>query len=440
MTVKITRPVQGGTVRAISSKSNVHRLLICAALSDNKTFITCKQRCDDIDATIRCLESLGAKIDNESDGLSVKPFNLRKKCNEKCEQESQHLQLLDCSESGATLRFLLPVCGALGLRVSIKMGGRLPARPLSALYDEMTSHGCKLSEPGISPLICEGQLTNGTYTLPGNVSSQFISGLLFALPLLSGDSTINVTDNLESRPYVDMTLDTLRLFGITVNEDAGNVFHVPGGQTFRTPKNVHAEGDWSNAAFWLCAGVLGKNAVTCTGLNLDSRQGDKTIVELLSRFGANVVCEKDKVTVSEGMLRGIDIDAGDIPDLVPVLAAVATAAEGKTVICNAKRLRMKESDRLHTVAVTLSSLGADITETEDGLIIIGKKFLKSGETQSFGDHRIAMTVAVISSVCTSGDISSTGNVIIRDAEAVRKSYPGFFEDFKTFLGGEYEII
>jgi len=441
MDVRITKPVSGGSVRAITSKSDAHRLLICAALVGskadknqvyNKTFITCPQRSEDIDATIRCLESLGANIRFENDKIIVTSINRFE------ERDLNRLYTLNCGESGATLRFLLPVCGALGYNVSFEMSGRLPSRPLSDLYNEMMSHGCRLSAPGSSPLTCEGQLTDGTYILPGNITSQFISGLLFALPLLSGESIIQIDGVLESRPYIDMTLDALRSFGITIIERK-QLFYIPGYQTFCSPQTVHVEGDWSNAAFWLSAGAIGKNfdssagAVTCTGLKLNSRQGDKAIVDLLKRFGANVVCENDSVTVSTGKLKGIDIDASDIPDLVPVLAAVATISEGKTIIYNAGRLRMKESDRLNTVATTLSTLGADITETEDGLEIIGKKVLTGGEIKSFGDHRIAMTAAVVSAACAE-------NVIIRDAEAVKKSYPGFFNDFNDILGGVCEII
>jgi len=454
--IRITKPIQGGSVRIINSKSAAHRLLICAALSNSETFINCPQRSEDIDATIRCLQALGAIIRLKQGGLFVTPINQQ-------ELNKEKLYVLDCGESGATLRFLLPVCGALGIRVSFAMAGRLPNRPLSALYDEMTSHGCKLSEQGLPNLTCEGQLKIGTYTLPGNITSQFISGLMFALPLLcscensrhketgaasfgkTNESLIQVTGVLESRPYVDMTLDALRLFGINVFEEKPQVFRIPGRQTglFEKPasskfpanpaKTVFVEGDWSNAAFWLSAGAIGKNPVTCTGLNLDSRQGDRAIVQLLSSFGANVVCENDTVTVSPAKLRGIEIDTGDIPDLVPVLAAVAALAEGKTIIRNASRLRIKESDRLHTVATSLSELGADISETNDGLIISGKQSLAGGETQSFGDHRIVMTAAVLSTACS-------GPVIIRNAEAVRKSYPGFFEDFSTALGGECDII
>jgi len=424
MNVRITKPIQGGAVRAISSKSAAHRQLICAALANGKTLLTCPNRSEDIDATAKCLEAIGASVHYELDKFLVTPVNF---------QTDNREKKLDCGESGSTLRFLLPVCGALGLRVSYTMGGRLPSRPLTGLLDEMTSHGCMLSEPGCSPLTCKGQLRSGTYTLSGNISSQYVSGLLLALPLLPGDSLIRVTDILESRPYVDMTLDALRLFGITVQEKERQVFRIPGGQTYCSPKICSVEGDWSNAAFWLSAGAIGKNSVTCTGLNLQSLQGDRAVLGLLSRFGAQVTCENNNVTISPGTLRGIEINAGDTPDLVPVLAAVAAVAEGKTIIRNAGRLRIKESDRLHTVAASLSELGADIAETGDSLVIVGEKKLIGGETQSFGDHRIAMTAAVLSSACS-------GDVMIRGAEAVHKSYPGFFEDFSAMLGGVYEKV
>ena len=427
MVIRITQPIQGGTVRAIASKSEAHRLLICAALADCETFIICRERSEDIDATARCLEALGAVIKYERGGFYVTPIELQK-INEKIKHHT-----LDCGESGATLRFLLPVCGALGLTADFYMSGRLPARPLSPLYEEMVSHGCVLSGQGHSPLTCGGRLTNGEYNLPGNISSQYVSGLLFALPLLSGDSIIRVSGVLESRPYVDMTLDTMRRFGIKILEEEPNTFTVYGGQSCRSPKTARVEGDWSNAAFWLSAGAIAKIPVVCTGLDPESKQGDKLIVNLLSRFGANIACEKDFVRVFPGELAGIDIDAGDTPDLAPVLASVAAVAEGTTVIRNARRLRIKESDRLRAVTAVLRDLGADISETADGLIIRGKAKLTGGKTQSFGDHRLAMTAAVLSSACT-------GAVTIRGAEAVKKSYPDFFDDFSAALGGIWEEV
>lgn len=405
MNICITKPIQGGTLKAIASKSEAHRFLICAALADSETFIDCNSRSEDIDATVRCLEALGATIKYEQNEFYITPIK----------STAERSLVLDCGESGSTLRFLLPVCGALGLNVSFNMSGRLPSRPLSPLYDEMIFHGCILSEQGKSQLHCEGQLKSGIYTIPGDISSQYISGLLFALPLLEGNSIIRVTGVLESRSYVDMTIDVLRSFGVTIIETERQVWDIKGRQKFNSPKTVTVEGDWSNAAFWLAAGTICQKEITCTGLNINSRQGDRVIVELLTRFGANDEC--------------IEIDARDTPDLVPVLAAVASVADSRTtIIRNAGRLRMKESDRLRTVFGMLSNLGANVIETDDGLVIIGKKRLPGGDTQSFGDHRITMTAAILSAACT-------GNVLIKNAEAVNKSYPNFFKDFIT-LGGE----
>ncbi|MCL2112034.1 MAG: 3-phosphoshikimate 1-carboxyvinyltransferase [Clostridiales bacterium] len=436
MDVRIEKPIRGGTVRAISSKSEAHRLLICAALAEGATFVACPQRSEDIDATAACLEALGAKVRYEGEGFYVEPVG-------GVVDGAAHLH---CGESGSTLRFLLPVCGALGVTAALHMDGRLPERPLSPLYEEMASHGCILSEPGRSPLICEGQLQSGTYTLAGNISSQFISGLMFALPLLAGDSKICVTGALESRPYVDMTLEALGLFGVNISEEVGGgdaerVFRIKGGQRPRSPGTVRAGGDWSNAAFWLSAGALTPQGVTVTGLDLKSKQGDRAIVDLLPLFGAEITCEGDAVTVMGGstssigdaLPQPIEINAEDTPDLVPILAAVASVTPGKTVIRGAGRLRIKESDRLRTVAATLSALGADIAETEDGLVIVGKENLSGGEAQSFGDHRIAMTAAILSCACT-------GLVVIRGAGAVRKSYPTFFMDFADVLGGECDVL
>jgi 3-phosphoshikimate 1-carboxyvinyltransferase len=425
MNIRITKPVEGGIIRAVVSKSDAHRLLVCAAFANCETFIACSEHSEDILTTARCLESLGAVVKYEWDGFLVTPINRHSGI------QNRKRYKLDCGESGATLRFLLPICGALGLSVSFQMGGLLPERPLSTLYNEMVSHGYTLSEQGSSPLSCEEQLKNGIYTLPGSISSQYISGLLFALPLLSGDSLVHVTGAMESRPYVDMTLDALRFFGVTILEEEGQVFRIPGGQIGNSPKNIEVNGDWSNSAFWLSAGAIGKNSITCAGLNMDSQQGDRVIVDLLARFGAHVVCGKDTVTVSPRTLRGIYVDSRDISDLIPVLAAVASVTEGVTTIRNVDRQRFKESGRLKAIAESQSSLGANITETEDGLVIVGKKMLKGGVVQSFGDHRIAMAAAILSAVCT-------GSVLIKNAEAINKSYPHFFVDFITVLGGEID--
>jgi len=368
-----------GTVKAIPSKSQAHRALICAALADTPTHIECDGTSKDIEATAACLAAL--------------------KTDAQC-------ATLHCGESGSTFRFLLPVAGALGRKSSFILEGRLPERPLSPLYEELVRHGCKLSPQGSNPFSIEGQLEPGGYTLDAGVSSQFISGLLFALPLLEGDSELRLTGRLESFPYIELTLDMLEAFGIEA-EFEDMVFSIPGNQTYRSPGTVRIEGDWSNAAFWLCAGAIPGNEITVTGLDHRSKQGDKAVLEILERFG--------------GDLRSTEIDATDIPDLVPILAVVAAAAKGTTVIRNAGRLRIKESDRLVAMADMLGSLGADIRETEDGLVIHGGKPLTGGRVSSWGDHRIAMSAAIAAVLCTEP-------VLIQGAEAVNKSYPTFFEE------------
>ncbi len=386
MTMNITLNKQpiSGIIPAIPSKSMAHRLLICAALADTPTKVACQGTSKDIDATRACLAAIKTG------------------------------EILPCGESGSTLRFLLPVAAALGLDASFKMEGRLPQRPLAPLDAQLTAHGAQLSRPAPDILRCTGKLQPGAYTLPGNVSSQYISGLLFALPLLDGLSTLTVTGQIESAPYIEMTLDALKQFGVQVKKEQ-NVFHIPSCK-YQSPGSAAVEGDWSNAAFWLCAGAL-SGPVTVTGLDMDSLQGDKAILDLLKRFGAVV----DGSAVSPGNLHGIDIDAAAIPDLVPVLSIVAAAAEGTTRIYNAGRLRLKESDRIETVCNLLRALGGKVEERPDGMVIQGGS-LTGGTVDSCNDHRIAMAAAVASVLCP---------VTVTGAEAVEKSYPRFWEDLTT---------
>ncbi len=421
MDIKITHPARGGTIAAIASKSQAHRLLICSALAHEPSHIVCRETSDDIDATARCLCALGARIERDGSGFDVKPIP----------RPVTGERMLDCGESGSTLRFMLPVACALGAGATFLMSGRLPSRPLSPLYEELAGHGCALSPVGKSPLYTSGHLTGGRFMIPGNISSQFISGLLLALPLAGTDSLIEIGGTVESGPYIDMTLSAVKTFGVRVKENAGS-FTVPGNQRYTAPGALTVEGDWSNAAFWLAQGAIRSEDMTVTGLDTSSPQGDKAIVGFLMRFGARVEVKGDAVTVSRGGLKGVDIDAGDTPDLVPVLAAVAAVSDGRTFITNADRLRIKESDRLKTVTKTLSALGADIAETHDGLIINGKPQLQGGVVSSCGDHRIAMSAAVVSTACREP-------VTIKNAQAVSKSYPGFFSDFSA-LGGAFEEL
>jgi 3-phosphoshikimate 1-carboxyvinyltransferase len=340
---------------------------------------------------------------------------------------------------------MLPIVCALGRKVSFTLKGRLPERPLSPLYEELVRHGAELSLQGSVPFCASGQLAPGRYSLDAGVSSQFISGLLFALPLLDADSKLQLTGQAESFPYIELTLAMLEIFGIQIEqglgtreqglgntEFRGDVFSIPGGQTYCSPGRLRVEGDWSNAAFWLAAGTIGAGSVACADLNLQSRQGDRAILDILTKFGAQIKTNGSAVTVSGGKLRGIGIDARDIPDLVPILAVVAAIAEGTTVIRNAGRLRIKESDRLAAVSAVLRTLGADANETEDGLSIKGGAAFIGGQISSCGDHRIAMSAAIAATMCEQP-------VVIQGAQAVNKSYPGFFDDLRSLGGSVQEL-
>ena len=395
MNAILTPSAPHGTLRAIASKSAAHRLLIAAAFADRPTRIRCEQINEDIEATADCLMALGATIVRDAPYYSVTPI--------------QHIPAeatLPCRESGSTLRFMLPIVAALGVRAQFLLAGRLPNRPLSPLRELLEENGIALSESGSNPLVMTGKLIGNRFAIAGNVSSQFISGLLFALSLCGKGGQITVLGALESAPYIDMTVDALCRFGAQIEKrDDGYAVLSPAHTASSNEATV--EGDWSNAAFPLAAAAIG-GEITMTGLDLHSHQGDREILSLLSRFGAQVTTDEDAVTVRRHALRGIDIDATQIPDLVPVLATVASVAEGKTRIFGAARLRLKESDRLVTVREMLTSLGASVTETEDGLMIEGKPHLVGG-----------------ASVVCNTPVTITG------AEATAKSYPAFFDDMRS---------
>lgn len=413
MEIRITPSPLSGTINAIPSKSVAHRAFLCAALSDTPSIIECESVSKDIEATINCLNVLGAKISGNNGIFNIVPI-----------QRSMEKALLDCGESGSTLRFLLPIVSALGKNAVIHGHGRLPERPIQPLTEQLISHGATISTP--FPLDCSGTLQSGSYTIVGNISSQFISGLLLAAPLTNGDCTIILTTQTESKPYIDMTISVMSSYGVMVKE-IENGYFIKGGQRYTAPEKFVVEGDWSNAAFWLTCGALSGNGICCKNLSPNSVQGDKAITALLSKFGARVAVEDDSVIVSPAPLTGMSIDATDIPDLVPVLAVAACGAIGKTIIYNASRLRLKESDRLQAVTEFLKKLGADITQTEDGLIINGTGKLRGGSADSMNDHRIPMSLAVAATICEN-------DVVIENAEAINKSYPSFFEEYQKLNG------
>ncbi len=372
-----------GTVAAIPSKSQAHRYLICAAFADGPTELLCPETNRDIEATADCLRALGADIRRTDRGYTVIPG------------PAPPAAILYCCESGSTLRFLLPVVGALGVDATFQTAGRLAQRPLSPLWEEMERMGCTLSRPTDTTICCRGKLRPGDYTIAGNVSSQFITGLLFASMLMDGESHIHISGKLESKPYVDITNQALELF-------QAPELHSPG--------KVTVEGDWSNAAFWLAARELGSE-LTVTNLNPASPQGDRACWDLLP------ILKKHSI-----------ISASDIPDLVPILSVVAAVNRG-AVFTDIRRLRIKESDRVQAVIQMLNALGGQAEADENTLTIFGTG-LTGGTVDAMNDHRIAMSAAIASTVCKE-------SVTILGAQCVSKSYPRFWEEF-TRLGGNYE--
>ena len=410
-----------GNVQVPPSKSVAHRMLICAALSNKPCTIICRGINRDMEATAACLNALGANVVYADGKFSVDPI-----------PEVRKGASLDCGESGSTLRFMLPVAAALGADAVFTGQGRLPERPLSPLYEEMTAHGVSMSENGHMPLTCHGTLPAGTYTIDGGVSSQFISGLLMALPLTGGDCTINITGKLESASYIGLTLNALKQFGIEI-QTTGQGYLIPGGQKYTTPDGpVAVEGDWSAAAFWLTAGAAGVKQVTCTGLDYEhSAQGDRRIVDVLRQMGADITAGANSVTARPSRLTASQIDCADIPDLVPIMAVAAATAQGTTVFDNIRRLRIKESDRVRSILELLSGAVICAYATDNTLTVTGGP-AKSFKYDPSGDHRMAMAATVLASV-------KNIRVIIKDAECTAKSYPAFFDDFNA-LGGHAEQI
>ena len=394
MDICITPKKLYGNINAIPSKSQAHRMLICAAFSDQPTTLICPETNRDIEATANCLTALGAGITWLSNGYRVKPI-----------EEVPFRASLPCQDSGSTLRFLLPIAGALGVDTVFQMTGRLPQRPLTPLWEEMERMGCTLTRPTADTIRCTGRLRSGVYAINGTVSSQFITGLLFALSLLPGQSRLQVLGKLESAPYVSMTLAAMERFGISCND-----YCFPGNGRFHSPGTVTVEGDWSNAAFFLAAQALG-SPIQVGNLNPDSPQGDRVCARLLPEL-------KDKLTIS----------AADIPDLVPILAVTAAANQG-AVFTDIGRLRLKESDRVASVMDMLRALGGQ-AEADDTTLTVYGTGLHGGTVDSRNDHRIAMSAAIAATVCDSP-------VTILGAQCVEKSYPKFFTDY-TSLGGQYE--
>lgn len=408
-----------GSVTAPPSKSDVHRAIICAALSKGVSTISPVALSNDIKATIGCIEALGAKTQIENNVLTVDGTELF----------SNKTATLDCGESGSTLRFFIPVAAVGGVNATFIGSGRLPQRPIGIFTDLLPNFGVNCRTEGGLPLKISGKLQSGTFNIPGNVSSQFITGLLFVLPLLENDSDIVLTSPIESVGYINMTIYTMSKFGVEI-ETTEFGWHIKGNQSYK-PCSYTTDGDWSQAAFFMVSGAI-NGSITVNGVNRDSAQGDRKIAELISQFGAEVLQTDTSVTVKSSKMHAITIDASQIPDLVPVLAVCATFADGTTKIVNAQRLRIKESDRLKTTANLINNLGGNVKELSDGLEITGVNILSGGSADGCNDHRIVMSAAV----CAAG---LDGEIECSDALSINKSYPEFFNDYNS-IGGRANVL
>lgn len=406
-----------GEISIPPSKSVSHRAIIAAGLSQGTSIIDNILFSQDILATCKAMEALGANIEYGPQSIKI--------------TGSPSLDVttgeIDCFESGSTLRFLIPLVALTGKEMTLKGRGKLVSRPIDTYYTIFENQNLEYAPTdGGLPLKIQGRLKAGEYSLRGDISSQFITGLLFALPLLKEDSKIILTNHLESKGYVDLTLDILDDFGIKIENKNYKEFIIKGNQRYQS-RDFSIEGDFSQAAFWIVGGLLGEE-IESKSIRMDSLQGDKAILSIVEKMGGELVYDSKSIKALASKTKGITIDASQCPDLVPILAVLGALSEGTTKIINAKRLRIKESDRLKAISTELNKIGAQIEELEDGLIIKGQKSLIGGEVESWNDHRIAMALAIASIKCKE-------KVKIKGYESVTKSYPHFFKDFK-YLGGD----
>ncbi|OON99975.1 MAG: 3-phosphoshikimate 1-carboxyvinyltransferase [Epulopiscium sp. Nele67-Bin004] len=411
-----------GSVKIPPSKSMAHRAIICASLSAGESTITGIDYSEDIIATIEGMRALGATIVQDGSTLTICGKNMF---------ADDKPKTVDCNESGSTLRFLVPISLVKQNNVTFLGKGNLGKRPLTPFYDIFDDQKIKYSyTKNVMDLHVEGQLGAATFELEGNISSQFISGLLFALPLLEQNSTLIITTPMESKGYIDLTLQMLDQFGIDIQNNEYQSFFIKGKQTYKS-SNYQVEGDFSQAAFYLVAGAIG-NDVTCTGLNTNSLQGDKVAIDFLRDMGSVIHINDDRVKIDSARLKGNTIDGAECPDIIPVMGVAASLAKGETEVINAIRLRIKECDRLMAISTELNKIGASIVENKEGMSVTGVQNFTGGYVSSHKDHRIAMSLAIATTCATSP-------IIIDYPECVNKSYPSFWEDYES-LGGKIEWI
>lgn len=420
MAIEILPKGLNGTVHVPPSKSISHRAIIAGALSQGKSTIRNIMLSEDIKATCNALISLGVRIEIRKDEGNRHQIIIYGKGKLKPVET-----IIDCIESGSTLRFLIPIAALTGGKVTFKGRGKLIERPLNIYYEIFEKQGIEYrNNDGELPLTIYGRLEPDNFYVRGDISSQFITGLLFVLPLLEDDSKIIMETPLQSKGYVDLTIDVLKNFGVHVENNNYNSFYIKGNQKYIST-TFDVEGDFSQAAFWLAAGVL-SGSVACKGLNLNSLQGDRNILKIIQAMRGKLEIDKDRIIAYKSNLKAIDIDASQIPDLVPIIAVMAALSEGRTIIKNAGRLRLKESDRLKAIAAELNKIGGKISELDDSLIIEGVESFTGGTVDCWNDHRIAMALAVAATRCKIP-------LVIMGEEAVSKSYPDFWKDYEELV-------
>ncbi len=419
--VKIIPTKLKGVVQVPPSKSLAHRAIICASLAKGVSRIDNIEYSKDIQATIKAMKSLGTIIEEFENYLIIDGTTTFTKQNSE----------IDCEESGSTLRFMVPISIVEENKVHFVGRGNLGKRPLDTFYEifERQNIGY-MYKKDILDLYVIGKLKPDHYIIPGNISSQFITGLLFALPLLKGDSIIEITSTLESKGYIDLTLQMLSQYGIKIINNDYKSFVVMGNQEYQA-HDYRVEADFSQAAFYLVAGAIG-NDVVLTDLNLNSLQGDKATLSILEAMGAKINVVSDGIKVTGENLSATQVDASQCPDVIPVVSVALALAQGKSEVINAKRLRIKECDRIIATSSQLNELGGSVVELSDSMTIRGVSEFVGGNCSSFADHRIAMMLAIAATRCNQ-------SVIIDNMECVEKSYPSFWEDYQS-LGGIIDVI
>lgn len=415
MTRTVQSAILNGTVKIPPSKSLSHRAILAAALAEGVSIIDNLVYSEDIEATLEAIMGLGVEIMKSKNSIKIIGRG----------KLESPIWPLHCNASGSTLRFLIPFACLVEGPVVFTGEGKLVTRPLDPYFEVFDQQGIRYCYDGKLPLLVEGQLKPDKYRMPGNISSQFVTGLMYVLPLLDGDSEIVLTTPLESRDYVELTIQVLKQFGIAIETVTSEHYIIRGNQKYR-PTKYRVEGDFSQSAFWIAAGLMG-DGLELEALDQNTRQGDKRILEIAGTMGGNLKWDEGMLKVTGTKTKGAVIDASQCPDLVPIVATLASVSSGETRIINAGRVRIKESDRLSAICTELNKLGANIEEEPECLVIKGVERLSGGTVEGWNDHRIVMSLAVAAMKCD-------GPLTIKGSDAVRKSYPHFFDDFKA-LGG-----